>query len=202
MAGDADLTTSAIPGQLAPAAASACYVMASLRMLGPGHARTGAVVMARQPSSAPGQGPITAQPAASTACGLCYPESPRQQPAQLPVPGTAAPDHDMHSEQPPGLDLTPAEQLASGVRTPLGQQPHQRFGCSPVQPGCVLGFVTSGWQEGMPATCPAQAVLRLEGLPARCRGSVRDELPSFGVAVWDHRSGLLHGAEAHVVVLE
>ena len=184
---------------------SGCYVAVTLRMLGRGHARTGAVLLAQAAARSAAEthgmseGPsnLRSCPFADVVCQHCYPGGSGQ---EQPMPAALV-ENPAEAEQlqasssaqpavPDGKEAAPSEPRAGADCS-----------CADVQPGCVLGFVTCGWQEGMPASCPAQAVLRLQGLLASSSSDATDGLPSLRVWVWDYRSGLLHPAAARAMVL-
>ena len=162
--------------------AASCHIMASLRMVSSGRARSGSLVLARDQGGSPGMhGPSRAAgscPAADIVCRRC-------------CMGHPGPDAT--------ADLGSSILQSSGQlsRPPCSPLAHRGLFCSAAQPGCVLGFVTSGCQAGT----PAQAVIRLQSWPARSRLTLLPEQPELAVSVYDCRSGQLHAASARAMLL-
>ena len=204
--------------------ASRAYVAVTLHMLGGGKARTGSCILMRGaenllPPAKPGlagreltagrplesevgtgRGTSTAvcrPPAAGYACVACVPgQSYSSAGAGSLV--RAQPDTNQKAGLLVGGNYHTAcsNKLDSSAADAAGQQPSTRTATCPILgPGCLLGFVTCGWQAGMSGACPVQGAVAVQSFSGAAGASQAD------VWVGDYRSGLLHAAVAQPLFL-
>ena len=193
---------------------SHAYVTVTLRMQNGGKARRGSCILMRagvdtSPPSKDGQdvaaGKLASQalstgkraetmfkrPAAGYACQSCVPQhsqgSSKAHRASVSQPDTAArpvPDAPGNNGAAAANDVQ-ATAGATAAAFAAGS-------CTMNKAGCLLGYVTCGWQPGMPGSCPAQGAVKLHCF------NIREQAD---VWVWDYRSGLLHSAVAERLFL-
>ena len=213
---DTDMPAAAPPaeGGAQELQAGRAYAAVTVRVLGRGKARRGAIILVKgavRPSSAEdcesGSGSVEAsfslsvksgqrasallsRPASGIACRSCMPQSTResstrvQRASRQTTTSISAPRLSTEEGASAGAATQPSDEAGERAEQPA---------CSILQPGCVLGFVTSGWQPGMPDTCPAQGVIEVQAF------SGKQEAAAADIWVWDYRSGILHAAEARTL---
>ena len=198
------------------------YVAVSVHMLGGGKARIGSCILVRgaaellppaervlacqQPAAGRSVGELSTGSNASTAvfrrsvaghaCVACVPGQSHSR-ADAGALVMAQPD----AYNKAGQDVGGSDQTACSSRPDFcaadaaDQQPAPTSICTGLAPGCLLGFVTCGWQPGVSGACPVQGAVAVQSFSGAEGASQAD------VWVWDYRSGLLHAAVAQTLFL-